>query len=140
MDILKGIGAIMENEVVSKNFITLDNVFISEFMPSASENCVKVYLYGLYLCSTSRENNLDSFSKVMNLTQEDIISIYYYWQEVGLVQVINIDPIQVKYLPIKNAVNKIKKWNLDVIHTHTEFGIGNEILIPIEVADLLRNN
>ncbi len=22
------------------------------------------------------------------------------------------------------AVNKIKKWNLDVIHTHTEFGIG----------------
>ena len=25
--------------------------------------------------------------------------------------------------PIK-AVNKIKEWNLDVIHTHTEFGIG----------------
>ena len=25
--------------------------------------------------------------------------------------------------PIR-AVNKIKKWNLDVIHTHTEFGIG----------------
>ena len=27
------------------------------------------------------------------------------------------------FYPIK-AVNKIKKWNLDVIHTHTEFGIG----------------
>ena len=25
--------------------------------------------------------------------------------------------------PIR-AVNKIKKWNLDIIHTHTEFGIG----------------
>ena len=27
------------------------------------------------------------------------------------------------FYPIR-AVNKIKKWNLDVIHTHTEFGIG----------------
>lgn len=27
------------------------------------------------------------------------------------------------FYPIK-AVNKIKEWNLDVIHTHTEFGIG----------------
>ena len=25
--------------------------------------------------------------------------------------------------PLK-AINKIKKWNLDVIHTHTEFGVG----------------
>ena len=33
------------SEVVSKNFITLDNAFISDFMPGASENCVKVYLY-----------------------------------------------------------------------------------------------
>lgn len=27
------------------------------------------------------------------------------------------------FYPIK-AVNKIKEWNLDIIHTHTEFGIG----------------
>ena len=101
------------SEVVSKNFITLDNLFVSDFMPNANDNCVKVYLYGLYLCSTSRDNNIESFSKVLNLSVEDIVSIYYYWQEEGLVQVLNIDPIQVRYLPIKNAVSKIKKYNVD---------------------------
>jgi len=101
------------NEVVSKNFVTIDNMFISDFLPNASDNCVKVYLYGLYLCSTSRDNDLDSFAKVMNMTREDIVSVYYYWQEEGLVQVLNIDPIQVRYLPVKNAVNKIKKYNVD---------------------------
>ena len=62
------------NEVVSKNFITLDNLFVSEFMPNASDNCVKVYLYGLYLCSTSRENNIESFSKVIGISKEDIMN------------------------------------------------------------------
>lgn len=114
------------SEVVSKNFVTLDNIFISEFMPMAQENCVKVYLYGLYLCSTSRDNNLDSFSKVMNLSKEDIISIYYYWQEEGLVQVLNIDPIQVRYLPVKNAVSKIRKYNVD---KYTSFNISCQELL-----------
>lgn len=114
------------SEVVSKNFITLDNLFISEFLPSASDNCVKVYLYGLYLCNTSRENNIDSFAKVMGLTKEDIISIYYYWQEEGLVQVLNVDPIQVRYLPVKNAINKIKKYNVD---KYTSFNLSCQELI-----------
>ena len=125
-------------EVVSKNFITLDNLFISDFLPTASENCVKVYLYGLYLCSTSRDNNIDSFSKVMNMSAEDIVSIYYYWQELGLVQVINIDPIQVKYLPIKNAVNKIKKYNVDKyvgFNISAQELIGSKMLTPRDLEE-----
>ena len=35
------------SEVVSSNAITVDNIFITEFLPSAPEKCVKVYLYGL---------------------------------------------------------------------------------------------
>lgn len=125
-------------EVVSKNVTTIDNIFISEFMPYASENCVKVYLYGLYKCSSGKDNDIEQFEKVLQISKEDIVSIFYYWQEVGLVQVINIDPIQVKYLPIKNALQKMKKYNVD---KYTAFNIsaqeiiGSKMLTPREFED-----
>ena len=125
-------------EVVSKNATMLDNLFISEFMPNASENCVKVYLYGLYKCSSGKDNDISEFEKKLNLSREDIISVFYYWQEVGLVQIIDIDPIQVKYLPTKNALQKLKKYNVD---KYTAFNIsaqeiiGSKMLTPREFED-----
>ena len=125
-------------EVVSKNVTTIDNIFISEFMPYASENCVKVYLYGLYKCSSGKDNDIEQFEKVLQISKEDIISIFYYWQEVGLVQVIDIEPIQVKYLPVKNALQKMKKYNVD---KYTAFNIsaqeiiGSKMLTPREFED-----
>lgn len=113
-------------EVVSKNVTTVDNIFISEFMPNASDNCVKVYLYGLYKCSSGKDNTLEQFEKALQISKEDIISIFYYWQEVGLVQVINIEPVQIKYLPTKNALQKMKKYNVD---KYTSFNISAQELI-----------
>lgn len=37
--------------------------------------------------------------------------------------------------PIK-AINKIKKWNLDIIHSHTEFGIGTFARIMAKQLDI----
>ncbi len=37
--------------------------------------------------------------------------------------------------PIK-AINKIKKWNLDIIHSHTEFGIGTFARIIAKQLDI----
>ncbi|MBE5739146.1 MAG: DnaD domain protein [Clostridiales bacterium] len=126
------------SEVVAKNSVTVDNLFISEFMPNAADSAVKVYLYGLYKCSSAKDNCIDEFEKVLNLSKEDIISIFYYWQEVGLVQVLDIDPIQVRYLPIKNAVQKIKKYNVD---KYTGFNMsaqelmGSKMLTPRELEE-----
>lgn len=126
------------SEVISKNSITLDNLFITEFLPSASDNCLKVYLYGLYLCSSSRDNSLELISKTLDIPSEDIISIFYYWQEQGLVQVINIEPIQVKYLPIKNSIQKLKKYNVDkyvAFNISAQEIIGKKMLTPRELEE-----
>ena len=114
------------SEVVGKNSITIDNVFVTDFLPNASENCVKVYLYGLYLCSTSRDNSIENFAKAMNMSEEDLVSVFYYWQEQGLVQVLNIDPIQIRYLPVKNSLQKMKKYNVD---KYTAFNISAQEII-----------
>ena len=81
----------------------IDNAFINEFMPSASGNAIKVYLYGLTLCSSpySRDNEIDSMANILGITVDEIIDAFSYWQEMGIIQIITTNPITVQYLPVK---------------------------------------
>ncbi len=103
------------SEYVSNNSVQLDNRFINEFLPSAPENCTKVYLLGLYKCNNAdqSDNNVESFARVLNLSEDDVISCFYYWQEVGLVQIINSNPLEVRYLPVKDGSLKLRHFNKD---------------------------
>ena len=97
--------------VISKE-TQVDNLFINEFLPYAPAECVKVYLYGLYKCSNSGayDNTIENFSKVLNLTEEEIEDAFLYWQEQGLVQVLNTCPIEIRFMPLKNVINNTKKY------------------------------
>ena len=126
------------SEVISKNCVNIDNVFITDFLPNADGEYIKVYLYGLYLCSSSKDNSIEMFEKNLQMTRDDIISIFYYWQEVGLVQVINTSEFIIRYLPTKNALQKLKKYNVD---KYTAFNIsaqeliGSKMLTPREFEE-----
>ena len=101
------------SESIISNQTTLDNIFINDYLPYAPEHTVKVYLYGLYKCNNSQsyDNTLENFSKVLGLTEDDIENAFLYWQDQGLVQVLSTRPIEVRYLPIKNAISGVKKFN-----------------------------
>ena len=85
------------------NSTLLDNAFINEFMPTASGNAIKVYIYGLALCSSpySRDNELDSMANVLGLTIDEIIDAFTYWQEMGIIHIITTEPLSVQFLPVK---------------------------------------
>ena len=91
------------SEFIANNKTEIDNIFINDYLPSAPESCVKVYLYGLYLCSSGEtiDNNLSAFAKHLNMEEEDVESAFYYWQEQGLVQVLSTRPIEIRYIPLK---------------------------------------
>ncbi len=103
------------SEVVAKNSVSIDNKFISEFLPTMPEHCVKVYLYGLFLASnpTNASNTLEDFSRVLNLSEEDVVSSFTHLQILGLVQLLNITPVEVRYLPVQNASATLRKFNKD---------------------------
>ena len=84
------------------NSTLLDNAFINEFMPTASGNAIKVYIYGLALCSSpySRDNELDSMANVLGLTIDEIIDAFTYWQEMGIIHIITTEPLSVQFLPV----------------------------------------
>lgn len=100
------------SESVISNQTTIDNIFFTNYLPYAPDACVKVYLYGLYKCntSTSYDNNIEDFTKALNMSEDDIHNAFLYWQEQGLVQVLNTLPFEIRYLPLKNIISNKKKY------------------------------
>ena len=91
------------SKLVMDGFTVLDNTFFNEFLPQATGDDVKVYLYGLTLCSNPNEedNNLDTICKVLSLTEDQVIKSFSYWQEMGLVQLASTHPLEIKFLPVR---------------------------------------
>ena len=100
-------------DMLANNSTEIDNIFINNYLPYADANFVKIYLYGLYKCqdSNSHDNTLENFANELNMSQEDIEKAFYYWQEQGLVQILNVIPFEVRYLPISDVINNTKKYN-----------------------------
>ncbi len=100
-------------DMLANNSTAVDNIFINNYLPYADSNFVKVYLYGLYKCqdSNSRDNTIENFANELNISQEDIEKAFEYWQEQGLVQILNVIPFEVRYLPISDVLNNTKKYN-----------------------------
>lgn len=91
------------SKLAMDGYTVIDNTFLNEFLPSATGDDVKVYLYGLNLCANpnTEDNNLDTITKVLSLTEKEVIRAFEYWQEMGLVQIVSDDPFSVRYLPAK---------------------------------------
>lgn len=131
----------------SKNQTVIDNVFITEFLPKAPDLCVKAYILGLHKCGLADDNtnSLEYFSKILNICEDDVISIFKYWEDMGLVQVLSTNPIEVRYLPLNSTMGNVKKFQVD---KYTDFNIqaqeliGKRMIMPneyVEFYNLIEN-
>ena len=92
------------------SFVTLENKFITKYLPEADGFAVKVYLYGLYLCKNSDNDfSLASMAEVLKTTEEKIIAAFDFWEDYDLVEIISKSPFAVQYLPVKSALGRPKK-------------------------------
>lgn len=100
-------------DMLANNTTAVDNIFINNYLPFADAKNVKVYLYGLYKCQDgdARDNTLESFASELNLSAEEIETAFTYWQEQGLVHILNVIPFEVRYLPISDVLSNTKKYN-----------------------------
>lgn len=125
------------SQLIIENKTPVDNMFITSYMPYASGECVKVYLYGLLACNNSNasHNTIEEFSKALNLSTEDIESAFLFWQEQGLVQILDTIPKEVKYLPIQNAGikhPKIKQEKYASFNIQAQEIICDRMIMPNE--------
>ncbi len=124
------------SSLVMQSSTLVDNTFINEFLPSAPAEAVKVYLYGLSLCQLSgSDNNIDSMSKVLALSEDKIFDAFAYWQEMGVVQIVNKEPFEVKYLSPRaySGSQKIRsKAKYNDFNTQVQSILCGRMIKPIE--------
>ncbi len=89
-------------------FTSVENQFITKYLPQASGDAVRVYLYGLYLCQCKEEFDAASAAKLLRLTPEKLTQIFDFWEECDLVHVLSREPLYVEYLPVNAAVGRPK--------------------------------
>ena len=125
------------SQLIAENQTAVDNMFITSFMPSAPAECVKVYLYGLFACTVANpaHNTIEEFSKTLNMTPEDIESAFIYWQDQGLVQILDTIPFEVRFLPVKNANikhPKIKDGKYNSFNLQAQEILSGRMITPNE--------
>lgn len=95
-------------EFTANMFTSVENQFITKYLPQADGDAVKAYLYGLYLCSCAEEFDAHACSKLLRIPLSRLIDIFEFWEECDLVHVLSRDPLYVQYLPVNSAVGKPK--------------------------------
>lgn len=75
------------------------NQFIIEYMPSARGEYVKVYLYGLMLCSHPQEDmTLAAMAHELGMEEETVAAAFRHWEYAGLVERVQDDPPEYRYI------------------------------------------
>ncbi len=100
----------------SGSFLVIENTFIQDYLPDAPAFCVKVYLYGLHLCSNpnSIQNSAENICHTLNMEMSEVKDAFEYWQAEGLVQILESgsnqnNELQVKFLPVSKRFGSSKK-------------------------------
>ena len=99
----------------SGSFLVIETAFINDYLPQAPDSCLKVYLYGLHLCTSpsSSLNSLENMMHTLSLSAGEIKDAFLYWQGEGLVQILentSTNELNIKYLPIHKKLGGCKKF------------------------------
>lgn len=99
----------LDNEYRKRAFTQVDNLFLSEYLSSASGDDVKAYLAGLMVASAGCDGDfVDAVSGLTGLAGPRIRESFAYWDSRGLVERSGDD---VTYLSVKAPVAPIVRYN-----------------------------
>lgn len=120
--------------------ISLSRIFVTDYLPYAPDSCTKVYLYGLNLCLQDQDvtNSLENVSQSLGMSKEDIKSSFLYWQDQGLVTVLNFDPIEIRYLnivPKKFSAKMFKKEKYADFNKAMQEVLDGRMITPTEYRE-----
>ena len=99
-----------EKQLMTEGVTCIDNRFILNYVPDAHGKCVAVYLLGLALAdSDGTDNSCEAMAAKLELSPEEVMAAYRYWEELGLVHITFDNPPKVIYLSVREAAGGLKK-------------------------------
>ena len=95
-------------EFTANMYTTVENQFITKYLPQADGDAVRAYLYGLYLCGCKDDFDARAMAKLLKIDYARLQEIFGFWEECDLVRVLSKDPLFVEYLPVSSTAGKPK--------------------------------
>jgi len=82
----------------------VDNQFILEYLPNATGDAVRVYLYGLMQCYHPQTTmTIEQMARELGIDEDGILTAYRHWERKGLVRRIADYPPTFRYVSVKQA-------------------------------------
>ena len=83
----------------------VDNQFILEYLPTATGDAVRVYLYGLMQCyHPEAAMTLEQMARELGMEPEAVQAAFRHWERKGLVRRVKDNPPTYQYVSVKQAV------------------------------------
>lgn len=116
-------------EYIADSFTLIDNIFIREHLAYMPDEALRVYIYGLFVCSqpNGKDNSFDAFLDNLNLNKDQLESAFGYLEDKGLVEITEKSPLEIRYLPLKHSVKAVRKFKAE---KYSEFNSELQELFP----------
>lgn len=102
----------LSREIIENEKLRIDNAFVTDFMPFAPENYVKVYLYGLKLACFDGVGDIETeIAGKLNLEPGLVSEAFSYWANEGLVNILSTSPVAVEYLAVNKGTLALRKFS-----------------------------
>lgn len=112
----------------------VENMFILEYMPGATGDFVRVYLYGLMLCHhPEMDEGIDGMARALRIDTDTILSAYRYWEREGLVSRLTDNPPTYEYLTLSNMTRAAEP--LDEVYKYKNFNRELQNALPGMLLD-----
>lgn len=99
-----------EKILIDSGYTAVDNRFFVHYLPDAPDMRSAVYLLGLVLSeSNGADNTCQALAQKLDISCDDVMSAFLYWEELGLVHVVNDNPPRVIYLEMRSSASALKK-------------------------------
>ncbi|MGN1103624.1 MAG: DnaD domain protein [Candidatus Coproplasma sp.] len=111
------------DELKRKGTTSVENKFISKYLPELEPVAVKVYLFALYLAQAEQGNyTIEDFAIKLNIPEDKILEYFDYLSEWELIAITSRSPLEIKILDCDNYYGKPKK-----LHPEKFDGLYEEI-------------
>lgn len=122
-------------ELTKKSVTTLENKFITKYLPELDPLSVKVYLYALYLVQNGQQNyTIDDFANKLHVDTDKLQECFTYLDEFELVRITSLVPFEITILDCENFYGKPKK-----LHPEKYGGLYEEIQTIISGREVSQN-
>lgn len=107
----KAIVRIEKNADIFVRETSISNLFISEYLPLAPGDYVRVYLYGLMMAENGKTIDEEKLARILGITGKEVQDAWAYWARKGIIKVFHTDKEEETGIEYVNLIDRMYAKN-----------------------------